>query len=86
MTQRGVLAIPVELLGGYVAFSPDGAGQPVRFPRHHKVVEAAVSEGQIMLLIEGPEMPELKEGDLPERVRAVVSSGYPICQFKKMAT
>jgi hypothetical protein len=84
LPRRGVVTIDPPLIGGIVVWSPDGAGQVARFPTRHKVVDAAVKDGKILLLIEGEQMPEVAKGEQPQEVRMVISSGYPIAEFKKV--
>lgn len=81
--RRGIVPFDVLQLGGFVLWTPDGSGQAVRFPNKHRVLDAAVKDGELLLLIEGEQMPEIDESEAPPRVRCIVSSGWPIAEFKK---
>lgn len=82
--RRGVVPVTVQMIGGFVVWSPDGAGQAYRFPNKHRVIDATVKDGELLLLIEGEQMPETEESEAPPRVQCVISHGYPIAQFKAM--
>lgn len=82
---RGVVPFKLNAIGGFIVNSPgDAAGQAVRWPVGHKIVDATVVDGELLLLMEGEQMPAVADDgdDQAPRMRCVVRFGYPVCEFK----